>query len=199
MGAYSPVPAAPQDVVGTIMDTIIAPTLSELIRRDIEYRGVVYAGCMLTEDGPKLIEYNVRFGDPEAEVVLPRLRGDVTQLLYATASGTLTQPPEIDDEAAAVCVVLAAQGYPGSPHRGDRIHGVSEAGTVEGVTVYHAGTSFVDDALVSAGGRVLTVSALGRTILAARERAYEAAAMISFSGMQHRSDIANAIDVGEST
>ena len=196
MGAYSPVPVAPKEMVETIMETIVAPTVVELRRRGVDYRGVLYAGCMLTDDGPKLIEYNVRFGDPEAQVILPRLKGDVAQLLFATASGAMEQPPAIDEDAA-VCVVLAAHGYPQSPRRGDPIHGVSEAGTVEGVTVFHAGTSLEGGELVTAGGRVLTVSALGPTISVARSRAYEAAGKISFPGMQLRSDIANATDVGE--
>ena len=164
MGAYSPVPVAGDDVIAEIMYRIVEPTLAELRRRAIEYRGVLYAGCMLTESGPKLVEFNVRFGDPETEVVLPRLGGDVTAILSEVAAGRLRSEPEVNGDAA-VAVVVAAPGYPVAPELGGVIEGVAEAGTVAGVTVLHAGTR-LDPAgrLVTAGGRVLVVSALGPTL-----------------------------------
>jgi len=190
MGAYSPVPVAPHEVVAEIMDRIVEPTLAELRRRSIEYRGVLYAGCMLTSEGPKLVEFNVRFGDPEAEVVLPRLSGDVAGLLLEVASGKLQSVPEVVPDAA-VAVVLAAPGYPTAPRLGSVIAGLERAGTVAGVTVLHAGTGR-DPAgrLIATGGRVLVLSALGPSIAAAAERAYEAAALVFFAGSHYRRDIA---------
>jgi phosphoribosylamine--glycine ligase len=190
MGAYSPVPAAGAAVIGTIMDEIIEPTLAELARQGIDYRGVLYAGCMLTEEGPKLIEFNVRFGDPEAQVILPRLDGDVVALFAQAASGHLVDPVKVLSDVA-VTVVLAASGYPEAPVLGDPIHGLREAGTVEGVQIFHAGTARdADGVLRTAGGRVLSVTALGEDLHRARARAYEAVDRIEFAGMQFRSDIA---------
>jgi len=220
MGAFSPVPNATADVVGTTMDTIVEPTLRELRRAGIDYRGVLYAGLMLTSDGPRLIEYNVRFGDPEAEVVLPRLATDLTDLLAAAARGAEPVPvggarPATSRtsssrngiggpagaasfvEDAAVGVVVAAPGYPLAPHTGDPIEGLNEAGRVEGVTVFHAGTGRdARGTLRTARGRVLVVTALGRSLEDARERAYRGVAEIGFEGMQYRLDIAAGIAGG---
>src|SRR5690606_1206083 len=189
MGAYSPVPVAPPEVVEAVMDRCVEPTLGELRRRGIDYRGVLYAGLMLTDEGPKLVEFNVRFGDPEAQVVLPRLDGDLAELLAEAAAGHLrTEPRFVDD--ACVTVVLAAEGYPAPPRTGDVITGVPEAERA-GATVCCAGGA-IDDAgrLVTAGGRVLDVTATGATIAEARDRAYDAAGHISWPGVHHRSDIA---------
>jgi phosphoribosylamine--glycine ligase len=190
MGAYSPVPAAGPDVVGVVMERAVEPTLAALRSRGIDYRGVLYAGLMLTADGPKIIEYNVRFGDPEAQVVVPRLRTDLAELLTEAARGELRTEPEFVDDAA-VTVVCAVEGYPTAPRTGDRIEGLDTAGRVEGVTVYCAGVA--DDGtggLVTAGGRVLDVTALGRDIPSARRQAYQAVACLSWPGMHVRSDIA---------
>jgi phosphoribosylamine--glycine ligase len=192
MGAYSPVPGAGPDVVDEVLDRAVGPLLAELRRRGIEYRGILYAGLMLTAEGPKVVEFNVRFGDPEAQVVLPRLAPDVdlADLLAQAAAGQLKGQPAWSDEAC-VAVVLAATGYPGAPRRGDIIMGVEEAGLVEGVKVLHAGTALdAEGRLVTAGGRVLDVTALGPTLAVARERAYEAARRISWQGLHYRSDIA---------
>lgn len=196
MGACSPVPDVPDGFVSEAMESIIHPTLHELARRGIDYRGVLYAGLMATEEGPKLLEYNVRLGDPEAEVVLPRLDGDVLELFHSMASGRLRAAPRERDEAA-VCVVAAAEGYPDAPVAGGAITGCDRAGSLDGVTVFHAGTargaertSDVEPELSVAGGRVLVVTALGKDLGSARERAYEAMGEISFPGMQFRSDIA---------
>ncbi len=203
MGAFSPVPKASDSVVGAVMDTIVEPTLSALRHAGIDYRGVLYAGLMLTGDGPKLIEYNVRFGDPEAEVVLPRLRTDLTDLLAAAARGATSPasglggaaggPRFVDD--AAVAVVVAAHGYPAATRTGDPIGLLDAADSVKGVTVFHAGTT-QDQAgvLRTARGRVLVVTALGPEVGDARERAYEGIARISFDGMQYRSDIAAGVE-----
>jgi phosphoribosylamine--glycine ligase len=191
MGAYSPVPVARPDVVEEVLVKAVEPTLAALRASGIDYRGVLYAGLMLTPDGPKVLEYNVRFGDPEAQVVLPRLASDLTELLAAAAGGRLREPPTFADDPA-VTVVLASEGYPDAPRTGDRIEGLEAAGAVEGVTVYCAGVAATDDGsgLVTAGGRVLDVTALGPTIRVARERAYEAVGHVSWPGMHHRTDIA---------
>jgi phosphoribosylamine---glycine ligase len=191
MGAYSPVPAVDDALVDDVMARFVAPTLAELRRRGIDYRGVLYAGLMLTPDGPRLVEYNVRFGDPEAQVVLPRLTTDLAELLAAAAAGDLTRAPApAVGEDACVTVVLASEGYPAAPRTGDVITGVSDA-QAAGATVFCAGVaSGPDGALVTAGGRVLDVTAMGPTVAVARARAYTAAGRISWPGLHHRTDIA---------
>ena len=192
MGAYSPVPGAGEDIVDDIMDRFVAPTLEELRRRGIDYRGVLYAGLMLTEDGPRLVEYNVRFGDPEAQVVLPRMTTDLADLLAAAAAGDLTQaPPPAFDSGACVTVVMASEGYPTAPRTGDPIEGIAAA-EAAGAMVFAAGVAFGPDdgALVTAGGRVLAVTGSGPTVAAAREHAYEAVDLIAWPGRYYRTDIA---------
>jgi phosphoribosylamine---glycine ligase len=189
MGAYSPVPVAGDDVVDEVMDRCIEPTLAELVRRDIDYRGVLYAGLMLTADGPKILEFNVRFGDPEAQAVLPRLESDLVDLLGEAASGHLRSEPAFAEDAA-VTVALAAEGYPASPRTGDVIDGL-EAAEASGASVLYAGVDR-DDAgrLVTAGGRVLYVTGLGPTLGDARAVAYGGAKLITWPGQHYRSDIA---------
>jgi phosphoribosylamine--glycine ligase len=193
MGAVSPVASVDDALVGTVMDRAVLPTLAELRRRGIDYRGVLYAGVMITGEGPSVLEFNVRLGDPEAEVVLPRLADDPFDLFVAVASGTMSGPPRFSPDAA-VTVVLAAQGYPRSPALGARIRGLGLHGQLEdhldGVFVFHAGTRRDEDGFVVAGGRVLSVTALGPTVGIARARAYEAVSTISFDGLQVRHDIA---------
>ncbi len=188
MGAYSPVPVAGADLVEEVMARAVRPTLDELARRGITYRGVLYAGLMLTPEGPKLLEYNVRFGDPEAQVVLPRLAGDFAQLCHDAASGRAVDARFSDD--ACVTVVLATEGYPVAPRTGDVITGIDAAEGVTGVTVFHAGSAQRDGTLVTNGGRVLDVTAVAPSLAEARERAYEAAARIDWPGVQYRRDIA---------
>jgi len=190
MGAFSPVPGATDAVVDEAVERILLPTLAELRRRGIDYRGVLYAGLMLTADGPTLIEYNVRFGDPEAEVVLPRCGGDLAEVFLAAAEGRLLGPPPVSGDSA-VCVVVAAPGYPAAPITGGAVDGLDGAGTVEGVTIYHAGTRRdADGTLRVAGGRVLAVTGVGPGADAARARAYDAVGRVRIEGMQYRSDIA---------
>jgi phosphoribosylamine--glycine ligase len=190
MGAYSPVPAA-AGRVDELMGTFVAPVLEHLAAMGVDYRGVLYAGLMLTPDGPRLVEYNVRFGDPEAQVVLPRLLGDAGEMLLAAATGAALPVLQFADDAC-VTVVLATEGYPVAPYRtGDPIDGLDRAAAVDGVTIFHAGTA--RDAagrLVTAGGRVLDVTATGPTIPDARATAYEAAARIGWPGISFRRDIA---------
>jgi phosphoribosylamine---glycine ligase len=190
MGAYSPVPVAGPEVMGVVMDRAVEPTLAALRAAGIDYRGVLYAGLMLTSDGPKVIEFNVRFGDPETQVVLPRLCTDLVQLLTEAAEGHLEHEPSFVQDAA-VTVVCAADGYPQAPRVGDLIEGLDTAARVEGVSIYCAGVAADPDGrLMTAGGRVLDVTALGPDIGTARSRAYQAVACLSWPGMHVRSDIA---------
>ena len=193
MGAVSPAPGVDDTIVERIMREAVAPTVAELRRRGIEYRGVLYAGVMLTADGPRLLEYNVRFGDPEAQVVLPRLADDLYDVLCDVASGTLRATPRFASDAA-VTVVLASPGYPDAPRTGATISGLGDdgqlAGRPEGVHVYHAATRRGAGGFVTAGGRVLSVTALGTTVLDARARVYDAIREIRFDGRQVRTDIA---------
>ena len=184
MGAFSPVPGAGADLVDTVMNRAVLPTLAALRGRGIDYRGVLYAGIMLTPDGPKVLEFNVRFGDPESQVVLPRWQGDVAAVLAAAAGGRLTDGPSFSDQAA-VGVVLAAHGYPESPRAGDAITGLGTTGS--GVEVYAAG---VGPGLVTNGGRVLTVTGVGDDLAGARTRAYAGASHLQWAGRQMRRDIA---------
>ena len=189
MGAYSPVPVVRPAMLETVMERAVRPTLAALRARDIDYRGVLYAGLMLSPDGPKVLEYNVRFGDPEAQVVLPRLTSDLGGLLAAAAAGKLDARPCFD-EGACVTVVLASQGYPESPVTGDVIEGLDDVAALPNVTVFCAGVRRDDGALVTAGGRVLNVTARGATIAEARRSAYAAVRHIRWRGMQYRTDIA---------
>ena len=191
MGAYSPVPSVDDAAVADIMSRFVGPTLAELRRRGIDYRGVLYAGLMLTRDGPRLVEFNVRFGDPEAQVVLPRLRTDLAELLAAAARGDLTAaPPPAFVDDACVTVVLASEGYPAAPRTGDPVEGIAAA-EAAGAMVFCAGVaSAPTGGLVTAGGRVLDVTATGPSVGAARNRAYAAAGLITWRGMYHRTDIA---------
>lgn len=190
MGAFSPVPLADEAVLDSVMEDFVGPTLAELRRRGIDYRGVLYAGLMFTADGPRLIEYNVRFGDPECQVVVPRLTSDLADLLRQAADGRIRTTPTVSDEAH-VTVVLASEGYPSDPRTGDVIEGLDSAADLPGVRVYAAGVGR-DEAgrLTTAGGRVLDVCGRGATLSEARDRAYGAVARISWAGMQHRTDIA---------
>ncbi len=190
MGAYSPVPVADPVLVDDVMARAVEPTLATLAARGIAYRGVLYAGLMLTADGPKVLEYNVRFGDPECQVVVPRLASDLATHCAEAARGALTTPVRFRDDAC-VTVVMASDGYPASPRTGDPIDGLDRAAEVDDVVVFHAGTKRdADGRVVTSGGRVLDVTALGDTVERARERAYEAASRISWQGAWYRRDIA---------
>jgi phosphoribosylamine--glycine ligase len=197
MGAYSPVPlsgsgATDGRLIDEVMDTAVEPTLAALRARGIDYRGVLYAGLMLTPAGPRVLEFNVRFGDPETQVVLPRWRGDVASVLFDAAKGSLSGQAPVFTEQASVCVVLAAPGYPLSPHTGDVIEGLDEAATMEGVEIFAAGVAKdTQGRLVTGGGRVLGVTALGASLDEARKRAYQAADQIDWPGIQFRRDIAD--------
>ena len=192
MGAYSPVPVAGNEIVELAMEQAVRPTLEELAGRGIDYRGVLYAGLMLTPDGPKIIEYNVRFGDPECEVVVPRLSSDLAVHLLEAATDRLTSPVVFTDNAC-VTIALATEGYPHTPRTGDVIEGLEAASALDDVMIFHAGTRGEGNDIVTAGGRVLAVTALGDSVSNARERAYEAANLISWPGMHYRTDIAAGV------
>ena len=188
MGAYSPLPWAPSDIVEQTLLQVLRPTIAEMKARDTPFVGLLYAGLGLTSRGLRVIEFNARFGDPETQVLLPRLKTPLAALLYRAATENLATdgPLEWSDEAA-VTVVLAAEDYPAAPKIGDPITGIQ---SVEGADVYQAGTKIQDGTLHSAGGRVLSVTGLGATLTEARVKAYEAIAKISLRGAHYRRDIA---------
>jgi len=189
MGSYSPVPGIGADQVPAISALVHQPIVDELARRGTPFHGVLYAGLMMTSDGPKVLEYNVRFGDPETQAVLPRLRSDLAELALAAARPGGLAGRELDwDPRTAVTLVLASAGYPDSPRTGDEITGLDAL--APGIEVTHAGTATQDGLLVTAGGRVLNVTALGDTPAEARAAAYAAADAIGFEGRQLRRDIA---------
>ncbi|HQK91960.1 MAG TPA: phosphoribosylamine--glycine ligase [Armatimonadota bacterium] len=194
MGAYSPVPLVSRDVANTAIRTVVRPIVDALRSEGIRYRGVLYAGLMLTNSGLKALEVNCRFGDPETQVIIPRLGSDLVDVLLATCEDRLAEVVVDWSSRAAVCVVLASRGYPASAETGIPVHGLEAAGAMDDVAVFHAGTSRgTDGAIVTDGGRVLGVTAWGDSLGAARKRAYEAASHVQFDGMQYRKDIAAGV------
>ena len=197
MGSYSPVPVCDTATAERIAAEVIQPMTAELLRRGTPFAGALYAGLVLTSDGPKVIEFNARFGDPETQAVLPRLDSDLGELCVACARGELRGTRLRWSSRACVAVVLASEGYPQGPAKGAVISGLERAEALAGVQVFHAATQRRGDDLVTAGGRVLAVSALGDGFREARARAYEAAAEISFHGMHLRHDIAARAEAAE--
>jgi phosphoribosylamine--glycine ligase len=187
MGCYSPVEGIDDDLVDWTTVNVALPTLSELASRDIDYTGFLYVGLMLTSDGPKVLEFNCRLGDPETEVLMPRITSDLLEVLKAAANEGLTDHSVAWSDVAAVDVVLAAPGYPDAPRTGLAISGLEPS---DDVLLFHAGTREVDGSLVSFGGRVLNVVGLGPTVAEARDNAYVVAHRIEFQGKQFRTDIA---------
>ncbi|WP_329218810.1 phosphoribosylamine--glycine ligase [Streptomyces sp. NBC_01485] len=193
MGAYSPLPWADPKLVEEVMATVLQPTVDELRRRGTPFSGLLYAGLAITSRGVRVIEFNARFGDPETQVVLARLKTPLAGVLTAAATGELADlPPLRWSDDAAVTVVIASHNYPGTPRTGDPITGLAEVAAEDAPHAYvlHAGTRFDGETVVSAGGRVLTVTASGADLTEARERAYQAVARIGLDGSQHRTDIA---------
>ena len=190
MGAYTPLTWAPNDLVDQIMDQVARPTIAEMSRRGTPFAGVLYCGLALTSRGIKVVEFNARFGDPEIQAVLRLLASPLSDLLLAAASGTLADTPPLTwREGSAVCVVIAAQGYPGDVISGDTVTGVDRAENIAGVSVVHAGTADRQGELVTAGGRVLSVTAVGDDLAEALTRAYQAVTLIDIRGAHHRTDI----------
>jgi phosphoribosylamine--glycine ligase len=190
MGAYSPAPAAEGAMLDRIERQVLLPVLHGLRREGLDYRGVLFAGLMITKGGPRVLEFNVRLGDPEAEVILPRIRSDLGVVFAAAADGKLATIPDFDvDPRACVGVVMASAGYPEAYQAGKPIHGIAEAERLPGVSVYTAGARRRGTDLLTAGGRVLCVTALGEGLRAARDQAYAAVSRIAFEGAHARRDI----------
>jgi phosphoribosylamine--glycine ligase len=191
MGAYTPVPSVDAEMQARIMREIVEPTLAALTAEGAPYQGVLYAGLMLTKEGPKVVEFNCRFGDPECQAIMARMEGDLVPLLDAVARGEKLPRPEpwTSGRRASVCVTVASGGYPGQYTTGREITGVVDASALPGVQVFHAGTARRDGALVTAGGRVLGVTAVAADLPAAIARAYEGVGLIRFEGMHYRTDI----------
>jgi phosphoribosylamine--glycine ligase len=192
MGAFCPTPIATPELMREIESTILVPTVHALKRSRRPFRGLLYAGLMLTNQGPRVLEFNVRFGDPECQPILMRLKTDLAELLEAAVDETLETfaEPKLEwDPRPALCVVLASKGYPGSYRKGRTISGLAEAAQVPNVKVFHAGTRLHEGRVVTDGGRVLAVTALGETLAQAKQTAYQAVARIDFDGMFYRRDI----------
>ena len=197
MGAYTPLPWAPENLVQEVHTNVLQPMIDEMARRGTPFAGLLYAGLALTKNGVRVIEFNARFGDPETQVVLARLQSPLSELLYAAATEQLAELAPLEwNPDSAITVVLAAQGYPESPVLGAAISGITQA-EAHGVDVYHAGTANSGDNLVVSGGRVLSVTAMGTDLAQARLNAYEALGKIKFSGGHHRTDIAKKAAQGE--
>lgn len=189
MGAYSPAPVLTDDLTKRAMEEIVQRTANAMAEEGMPFRGVLYAGLMLTEDGPKLIEYNVRFGDPECEAIMPRIADDFAAMLNAVATGGLAEMPDPAlEDAHTMTVIIAAEGYPGTPVKGGEITGI-EAAEADGAIVFQAGTALDGETLRASGGRVLAVTAAGENLKAARDAAYDAVDKIDFADGFHRSDI----------
>ncbi len=191
MGAYSPAPVVTDELMNQITREILVPTVDGMNRNGTPYKGILYAGLMITGGGPRVLEFNVRFGDPETQPILMRLKSDLLEVLLAVCDGELDKVTLKWDPRPAVCVVMASEGYPGDYEKGRKIFGLDETGKLDDVVVFHAGTKEQDGDIVTNGGRVLGVTALGETVSKAKMRAYEAVDMIKFDGAYCRRDIAD--------
>ena len=191
MGAYSPAPVVSEEVMAQVVSDMLVPTVDAMNRRGSPYRGLLYAGIMITPAGPKLLEYNCRFGDPETQPLMVRLKSDLLAALLAVCRGELDKVDLEWDPRPAVCVVMASGGYPGAYEKGKIIEGIDQAGKLEDTVVFQAGTAMLDGKVVTSGGRVLGVTALGNDIAQAKARAYEAVAKINFEGACYRRDISD--------
>lgn len=190
MGAYSPAPVVTKELFKEILEKVVYRTIDGLVSEGIEYRGVLYAGIMITKDGLKTLEFNVRFGDPETQAIFPRLKSDLVEVMAACSEQKLSRVRTLDwDDRACVCVVCAAGGYPGKYESGLEISGLDEAGKMEDVVVFHAGTKLESGKVVTSGGRVLGVTGRGSTIKEAIDTTYQAISKIHFEGMHYRRDI----------
>ncbi|MCL0107288.1 phosphoribosylamine--glycine ligase [Thermodesulfovibrionales bacterium] len=191
MGAYSPAPVITRELESIIMERIMRPAISGLKAMGIKYKGVLYAGLIIDNGNPYVLEFNCRFGDPEAQSILSRLNTDIMDISMAITDERLSDINIEWSDEAAVCVVLASEGYPGKYKRGKVIHGLNDVRDMDNVVVFHAGTAFNDNEIITKGGRVLGVTATGKDINGAKERSYEAVKRIHFEGMHYRKDIAN--------
>ena len=194
MGTFSPSPFYTEEIAAWCQEHIFQPTVDAMAREGRAFQGVIFFGLMLTQDGPKVLEYNARFGDPEAQVVLPRMENDIIDVFEACIDGTLDQITLKFKKDAAVCVVIASGGYPTAYEKGKPVQGLEQFEGREDCFVFHAGTAFRDGKIVTSGGRVLGVTALGKDLVTARENAYQAVKLVSFDGCFYRHDIGKAID-----
>jgi phosphoribosylamine---glycine ligase len=192
MGAYAPAPVIDQNMMNRIEREIIQPTLDGMAAEGIPYRGLLYAGVMVTATGPQVVEYNCRFGDPETQAVLPLLKGDLAEIMLASAQGDLSSVDLESNAGSALCVVMASGGYPGTYKKGYPVNGLNEVDQEKNVKVFHAGTALQKDTIVTAGGRVLGVTAWGDSLLEARNRAYSSVEKISFQDAYYRKDIGHS-------
>lgn len=190
MGAYSPAPVVTQSLFGEVLEKIVYRTIDGLVKEGIDYQGVLYAGVMITKNGPQTLEFNVRFGDPETEAILPRLKSDLVEVMLAASERKLSRLRTLEwDNRACVCVVCASGGYPGNYEKGKEIFGLQEAAKLPGIVVFHAGTQLKNNKIVTSGGRVLGVTGLGNTVKEAIDKTYKAVEKIDFEGMHYRRDI----------
>jgi phosphoribosylamine--glycine ligase len=189
MGAYSPAPVVTPEVMEQVISSVLVPTVHAMKKESRPYKGVLYAGIMVTAQGPKVLEFNVRMGDPETQPLLVRLKTDLAMLLEAVVDDRLGEVEIEWDERPAVCVVMASGGYPGAYEKGREISGLDAAAEVPDTVVFHAGTAEKNGKVLTAGGRVLGVTALGDDVEKAISRAYEAAKLITWEGVHYRSDI----------
>jgi phosphoribosylamine---glycine ligase len=193
MGAYSPAPVVSKELFKEILEKIVYRTIDGLAKEGIDYKGALYAGVMLTKDGPKALEFNVRFGDPETQAILPRMKSDLLEVMLSASEGKLSSVSKLGGlswlPSACVCVVMASGGYPGNYEKGKEILGLGEASKIKDTMVFHAGTSKSAGKYFTSGGRVLGVTGLGSTIKEAIDKTYSAVEKISFAGAQYRKDI----------
>lgn len=190
MGAYSPALLATREILKEVMEKIVYRTIDGLVKEGIRYRGVMYAGIMLTKEGPQALEFNVRFGDPETQAILPRLKSDLVEVMLAAAGGQLAKVRTLEwDSRACVCVVCAAGGYPGEYAKDKEISGLDSLKGMPEVVVFHSGTKKAGNKFLTVGGRVLGVTGLGKTIKEAIDKTYQAVAQVNFAGMHYRKDI----------
>jgi phosphoribosylamine--glycine ligase len=197
MGAYSPAPIVTADILKEVLDKIIYRTIGGLAKEGIDYRGVLYAGIMLTKEGPQALEFNVRFGDPETQAILPRLKSDLVEVMLATSVGKLSKIGALEwDTGACVSVVCAAGGYPGDYAKDKEISGLDQVAKLNDLVVFHAGTKKIGDRILTSGGRVLGVTGLGATIKEAINKTYAAVGKINFEGMHFRKDIGKKAETG---
>jgi phosphoribosylamine--glycine ligase len=191
MGAYSPAPVVTDAMMDRITREILVPVVDGMNRNGTQYKGVLYAGLMITAGGPRVLEFNVRFGDPETQPILMRLKSDLLEVMLAVCNGKLDEVMLRWDQRPAVCVVMAAGGYPGEYEKGKIITGIEQAEQLEDVVVFHSGTAIKNGNVITNGGRVLGVTAMGQTIAKAKAKAYEAVDKIKFDGAYCRRDIAD--------
>ncbi|RMD59520.1 MAG: phosphoribosylamine--glycine ligase, partial [Nitrospirae bacterium] len=197
MGAYSPTPIVTEELKDKIMNKIIYPTIRGLKREGIIYKGVLYAGLMISDGEPYVLEFNCRFGDPETQVVLPLLKSDLVDIMRATVEGRLRNVDINWHSGAALCVIMASKGYPKKYETGKVIHGLEDVKKLKDVYVFHAGTKIENGNIVTSGGRVLGITALGDDIKDAKDKAYSAVSMISWDGLHYRKDIGYQVLGGE--